>query len=146
MSPALETPGNAGALGAPWLIDRDNDQGITVVDNRGYVVWNENWTDLPSVLGRDHISEMIGECRARIHAVVRAINASSDLAKLAASISVSIDKDGNTVISLDERPVVAVIPSPEAKMLQAFDASRRSVLASAGLPQPEMPNAYQQGE
>jgi hypothetical protein len=76
-----QTPGNLGVVGAPWVIDRDNEHGITVKDDRGYIVWNENWFDVREAVGRVPAAKIMAEVRARVHATVEVINAHQKLVR-----------------------------------------------------------------
>lgn len=75
----MPAPGNEGALGAPWLIDRDNDERIVVVDSRGEIVWLEDWSNIPNHIDPKHRENIVSEVRARIRATCTAVNCHADM-------------------------------------------------------------------
>jgi hypothetical protein len=75
----LYSPGNAGKLGAPWVIVRDDDEAIEVFDCRREIVWLEDWSNLPAdEYTEAEIVQAKAEGRARIAAIVAAINGAAE--------------------------------------------------------------------
>lgn len=70
------TPGNGGDLDAPWRIVLDDDEGITVLDANGQVVWVEEWSFIPQMDTRKMVMKQV---QLRVGVVVRAVNAHADL-------------------------------------------------------------------
>ena len=56
----------------PWNIDRDNHEGITVKDDGGDIVYEENYRDFPSEWKGVMRERVIEKCRENAYFMVEA--------------------------------------------------------------------------